>query len=118
VVFLIGIFMAIIAYLVDVAQATVFDWKEGYCSLSPFHNKETCCLLGETEGIGCGAWKYWTDVKTGYALYVFIATAYGVFAVSVTMLTARKLPTIDGEGKSIYMAGYVVGSLSLYATNR
>ncbi|KAF3913517.1 hypothetical protein ABW20_dc0100903 [Dactylellina cionopaga] len=101
--------MAVIAYIVDVAQATVFDWKEGYCATAPFQNRENCCRiqLGDLPETGreCTDWRYWTDVRTGYGLYVAIAAAYGGFAAGVTMLTARRLPTIDGEGKIIYMAG-------------
>ncbi|EPS41765.1 hypothetical protein H072_4278 [Dactylellina haptotyla CBS 200.50] len=75
--FLVGLLMANVAYMVDVAQATVFDWKEGYCSTGPFRSHEVCCSvdLKVTNEQKCGDWKYWTDVRTGYALYVAVATA-------------------------------------------
>ncbi|MCJ1312426.1 hypothetical protein MMC25_006100 [Agyrium rufum] len=40
---LIGILTAIVAFAVDVAVATVSDWKIGYCTTSPFANREFCC---------------------------------------------------------------------------
>ncbi|KAI8936396.1 hypothetical protein NX059_006806 [Plenodomus lindquistii] len=40
---LIGALTACIAFVVDVAVATVSDWKVGYCTNNLFRNREACC---------------------------------------------------------------------------
>lgn len=40
---LIGTLTACVAFLVDVAEATVSDWKLGYCTRNPFLSREACC---------------------------------------------------------------------------
>src|SRR5690349_8507683 len=40
---LIGTLTACVAFLVDMAVATVSDWKTGYCTASPLSSKEMCC---------------------------------------------------------------------------
>jgi hypothetical protein len=37
---LVGFLTAILAYLVDVSEAPVFDWKEGYCSTGFFTSEK------------------------------------------------------------------------------
>jgi len=101
---LIGVFTALVAFIVDIAQASVFDWKEGYCSTSPLSNRENCCR-GKGGENGCDDWKWWTStVARGYPLYIGIAVMYGLFSVGITMTTKRKLPTPDDVGKVMYMA--------------
>jgi chloride channel 3/4/5 len=39
---LVGFFTAVIAYTVDVSEAPVFDWKDGYCSRGFFINEKVC----------------------------------------------------------------------------
>jgi hypothetical protein len=40
---LVGFLTAILAYLVDVSEAPVFDWKEGYCSTGFFTSEKVSC---------------------------------------------------------------------------
>jgi chloride channel 3/4/5 len=46
---LVGFLTAVIAYTVDVSEAPVFDWKDGYCSRGFFINEKVCyistCLI-------------------------------------------------------------------------
>ena len=42
---LVGIITAVIAYIVDVSEAPVFDWKDGYCSQGLFVNEKVSCVL-------------------------------------------------------------------------
>jgi chloride channel 3/4/5 len=37
---IVGFIVATIAYCVDVSEAPVFDWKDGYCSLGFFMNEK------------------------------------------------------------------------------
>lgn len=113
----------------DVAEASVSDWKLGYCSSSPFSNRETCCTdrqpLGVTKanlGEDCDSWHTWTDSYYGaFGIFVGFALAYGLLSSSITMLTKSNLPAAapghgdkhlkpaEGSdqtitGKSIYLA--------------
>ncbi len=118
-------FTAVVAFLVDVAEATISDYKVGFCSSNPFRNKETCCtnkspLLGTLEAVGanCPDWTMWTDnFWGGFGIYVGFAVLFGIIAGAVTMTTKANLPAaIQAEGdhnggdegplvgKSMYMA--------------
>ncbi|KAE9376978.1 hypothetical protein N431DRAFT_368483 [Stipitochalara longipes BDJ] len=123
---LIGLFTAVVAFLVDVAEATISDYKVGFCSSNPFHNREQCCtgkspLFGvlETVGENCSEWKIWSDFFWGgFGIYVGFAVLFGIIAGTVTMTTAANLPAVSQDdvtdhtggdegplvGKSMYMA--------------
>ena len=124
---LIGILTACVAFLVDVAEATVSDYKLGYCSRNPLLNREACCL-GRTplldaqseDVLDCTAFKEWSnDYAPRFAIYVAFALAFGVISSTATMFTKRTLPAaIPGPtdknsnheapqpvaGKTMYMA--------------
>ena len=99
---LIGILTACVAFLVDVAEATVSDWKRGYCTSNPFANRETCCTDRQplfyrptkaNLGAGCDEWHMWTDGwYRAFGIYVGFALAYGLISSSLTMLTKSTLP--------------------------
>jgi chloride channel 3/4/5 len=122
---LIGVCTAVVAFLVDVAEATIADYKFGYCSLNPFRNREACCTnqsptLGILENVteDCPHWKMWTEAFWGgFGIYVGFAVLFGLIAGSVTMTTKTNLPAAsidEGDhtggdeeplvGKSMYMA--------------
>ncbi|KAH7330307.1 chloride channel-like protein 3 [Rhexocercosporidium sp. MPI-PUGE-AT-0058] len=119
---LIGIFTALVAFCVDVAEATISDYKVGYCSTNPFQSRESCCLerspLGSMEEVGeyCAEWKMWSqNYWGGFGIYVGFALLFGIIAGGVTMTTKANLPAVrqDDEdaqagseplGKSMYMA--------------
>ncbi|EMD01197.1 hypothetical protein BAUCODRAFT_29646 [Baudoinia panamericana UAMH 10762] len=129
---LIGTLTACVAFLVDVATATVADWKLGYCSRNPFLNREACCegktplLLrrgspGPELGPDCDGFREWSNsYAPQFAIYVAFALAFGIISSSATMLTKRSLPTASPgagdknqysappqpvvSGKSMYMA--------------
>ncbi|KAI9699146.1 MAG: hypothetical protein M1836_003336 [Candelina mexicana] len=124
---LIGILTACVAFLVDVAEATVSDWKLGYCSSNVFRNRDSCCtdrtpLNVELNPVGesCRQWHTWTfDYGGAFGIYVGFALAFGIISSSLTMLTRSTLPAaapghghqeakVGGEqgvaGKSMYMA--------------
>ncbi|KAI4126068.1 MAG: hypothetical protein LQ338_003956 [Usnochroma carphineum] len=98
---LIGILTACVAFCVDVAEATVSDWKLGYCSTNPFSNREKCCTgrhpLGTTKaslGEGCQEWRMWSeDYWKAFGVFVGFALAFGVISSSFTMLTKSTLPS-------------------------
>lgn len=112
---LIGALTALVAFCVDVAVATVADWKEGYCSPRPWVDRRGCCAGVDGEGV-CEAWRPWVGQYAGsYGTYVGFALLFGWFAGLVTLTTRTNLPTVDdGEdegqhtqtatGKTMYMA--------------
>ncbi|KAK0841835.1 hypothetical protein LTS02_016697 [Friedmanniomyces endolithicus] len=136
---IIGTLTACVAFLVDVAegtdehlltaiQATISDYKLGYCTKNPLLNREACCegktpLLGVTSELGadCKAFHEWSDsYAPRFAIYVAFAMAFGIISSSATMMTKRSLPAASpgtgdknqfggppqpvASGKSMYMA--------------
>lgn len=123
---MIGILTATVAFLVDIAEATVSDYKHGFCSTNLRLNREACCALKSPladvmEGFGedCKAWKAWSHgYWSSFAIYVGFAVLFGIIAGSVTLTTKANLPTADEDddedrvgggqgrttGKSMYMA--------------
>lgn len=124
---LIGALTACVAFLVDIAVATVSDWKLGYCAKNPLMTREACCFdrtpLSQTSNEGsCAEFVEWSpNYWSSFGIYVGFALAFGIISSSVTMLTKRNLPAVTREptveetpssgpsenptaGKSMYMA--------------
>ena len=130
---MIGFLTAVVAYLVHVAQATVFDWKSGtipkrgheliigYCAGRWWLPQSSCCRHESSPNItisedSCPSWHPWSPTAplafnpNAYIIYVTIALAWGVISASLTLLTYRALPTPDSDDdpsppKALYMAG-------------
>ncbi|KAF2704537.1 hypothetical protein K504DRAFT_449533 [Pleomassaria siparia CBS 279.74] len=106
---IIGTLTACVAFFVDVAVATVSDWKLGYCKSNPLLSREACCsgkmplLVARLESAGqCEGFQLWTENYAGsFAIYVAMALAFGVISCSATMLTRSYLPGVasDTNGK-------------------
>ncbi|KAI9728685.1 MAG: hypothetical protein M1828_002791 [Chrysothrix sp. TS-e1954] len=88
-----------VAFLVDVAEATLSDWKIGYCIKNPLLNREACCnnktplfhLAGAGEN--CDDFHIWSERYWGsYSIYVAFALCFGIVSASVTLFTKRALP--------------------------
>ncbi|KAL1792087.1 hypothetical protein ACET3X_009838 [Alternaria dauci] len=112
----IGILTACIAFVVDIAVATVSDWKVGYCPGHPFRNREACCtprkaessLLHPNQVEECGMWQEWTgDYASGFAIYVAMALVFGILSSGATMLTKTTLPSAsDTPGSTTKSNGH------------
>ncbi|KAK0355604.1 hypothetical protein LTR59_008246 [Friedmanniomyces endolithicus] len=109
-------------------EATISDYKLGYCTKNPLLNREACCegktpLLGATSELGadCKAFHEWSNsFAPSFAIYVAFAMLFGIIASSATMMTKRSLPAASpgtgdknqfggppqpvASGKSMYMA--------------
>jgi chloride channel 3/4/5 len=108
-----------VAYLVDIAAATVSDWKLGHCTTNPFLTREACCSSplssdGEPQ-TSCAEFIPWRQGYTAeFGVYVAFALVFGIVSAGVTMLTKTALPSAgsnpDSEdekqevGKTMYMA--------------
>ena len=112
---IIGIITAIVAFGVDVAEATVSDWKTGYCRNQPFSNRETCCTnrhpLSTFADLNedCDEWHVWADNGwKAFGIYVGFAVAFGIISSSLTMLTKKSLPSASpglGDKHEAHMPG-------------
>ena len=80
----IGCVTAGIAYLVDVSESALFDWKTGYCTTTWYYGKRSCCS-GATK---CDDWIRWsTRLMPGSEdneLFDFAAFIFWVILLSVT----------------------------------
>lgn len=125
---MIGVFTAIVAFLVDVSEATINDYKVGYCSTNALYTREACCtarvpgfnLTEEPIGENCRAWTSWSpNYWGGFVIYVGFALVFGIVSGAVTMTTRANLPAASQEevdehtgggqgtllkGKTMYMA--------------
>jgi len=115
-----------VAFIVDIVEATLADYKTGYCSSDLRRNRESCCtkktpFLGALEDIGedCVEWKMWSNSYwASYGIYIAFAVLFGIIAGAVTMTTKANLPAAEVDknsdesegdevklvGKSMYMA--------------
>lgn len=104
---LIGTLTACVAFLVDIAVATISDWKTGYCRTNAFASKEFCCskskapfnTLSDTVET-CPEWRNWSNnYWHGFGIYVGFALLFGIISGTVTLTTKRALPaTAPGSG--------------------
>ncbi|KAF2686510.1 chloride channel-like protein 3 [Lentithecium fluviatile CBS 122367] len=125
---IIGTLTACVAFVVDVAVATVSDLKLGYCTKNPLLSREACCndrtpLLSARSELAdqCEHFQAWaTNYAASFTIYVSMALLFGIASSSATMLTKSALPTASSEqpskgpsndepkppaaGKSMYMA--------------
>jgi chloride channel 3/4/5 len=127
---MIGVFTAVVAFLVDVTEAVIADYKIGYCSSNLFADRESCCtskspLLGTLAEVGedCTKWVNWSNnYWAAFGIYVGSAVLYGIVAGAVTLTTKASMPAVNNDdkpnsspdgsgreqrplvGKSIYMA--------------
>jgi H+/Cl- antiporter ClcA len=108
---IIGALTAVVAFSVDVAVATVADWKTGYCSTNMWQSRENCCRehadrlslsefhvfagSGSAEPV-CNEWNAWSDnYARSFTVYVALALVFGTISSSATMLTRSQLPSAE-----------------------
>jgi hypothetical protein len=101
-----------VAFLVDVAEETISDYKVGFCASNPFRNRETCCtnklpLFSTLEAVDedCSDWEMWSETFWGgFGIYVGFAILFGIVAGSVTMTTKSDLPAASqDDGKPLWV---------------
>lgn len=105
-VFIIGCITAGFAYLIDTTEATIFDYKSGYCSTSWWHSKRQCCNGASI----CDDWARWSAIgmKDGrreiwaeYGAFVLWSVALALLGCFFTLQTktivssAISLSTLD-----------------------
>ncbi|KAH6627701.1 chloride channel [Chaetomium tenue] len=79
---LVGFIVAVLAYVVNVSEATVFDLKDGYCVRGWLVNEKKCCPHGP-----CTDWRDWGEVLQGFP-FGERWTEYGVYIIAVITLAS------------------------------
>lgn len=95
---LIGILTACVAYLVNITETTLFDWKQGYCTQGWYKNKKSCC-----DGASlCEAWVHWSRVlrsdcldkaNTQFAAFVLSVVVLSMASCVLTLATKTVIPS-------------------------
>lgn len=102
----IGCLTAAVAYVIDVVEHSVFDFKTGYCATKWYYSKKQCCSGASI----CEDWNRWSILSTGrheqtkyvdYAVFNFWVILLSLAACLVTLQTktsissAISLSTLD-----------------------
>ncbi|KAH7002001.1 chloride channel [Ilyonectria destructans] len=91
-----GCIVALMAYTVDVAEASVFDFKDGYCTRAWYLNGRTCCPDGD-----CEDWRTWSSALnhpfgekwTGFIIYMICVVTLALLACWITLQTMTIVPS-------------------------
>ncbi|KAF2448697.1 hypothetical protein P171DRAFT_218030 [Karstenula rhodostoma CBS 690.94] len=78
---IIGVLTALVAYFVNMAESTLYDWKEGYCTKRWYKSRKFCC-----DGASiCEDWLHWSRVIGSDRLDT-VTTQFAAFVVGVIVL--------------------------------
>ena len=97
---LVGISTGILAFLIDITEATISDYKFGYCSTNLLYSRESCCRVDGKEIIGdaCTAFKKWGSSYGGkFGPYLAVALIVAVLSSTITMLSKTSLPSASRD---------------------
>lgn len=98
---LMGLLTACVAFLVDISEATISDWKFGYCQRNLLLSRETCCQQSNPSfpvaaaGVraSCADFREWSSNSwSSFAVYGGLALLFATISSSLTMLTRATLP--------------------------
>ncbi|KAI0481000.1 voltage-gated chloride channel-like protein [Xylariaceae sp. FL0804] len=93
----VGFLVAVVAYCVDVAETTIFDYKDGYCAKSWWLREKRCCPHGP-----CTDWRSWSEVLGGhpfgeswteFIVYLIAVVLLSVLACLLTLGTKTVVPS-------------------------
>ena len=95
---IIGCITACVAFFVNIAETSIFDYKKGYCKTGWYLSKSKCCDW-QTD---CPSWQTWGE-RTGttgmdrkwidFLAYVFFVVVFSVGACFLTLLTKTEIPS-------------------------
>ncbi|KAK4146332.1 chloride channel [Dichotomopilus funicola] len=94
---LVGFIVAVLAYVVNVSEATVFDFKDGYCERGWLISEKKCCPHGP-----CTDWRDWGEVLQGYpfgerwtefAVYIIAVITLSVLSCLLSLTTKTVVPS-------------------------
>ncbi|KAK1750734.1 chloride channel [Echria macrotheca] len=93
----VGFIVAVLAYCVNVTEATAFDYKDGYCARHWYLSEKRCCPHGP-----CTDWRDWGEVLNGipfgqkwtdYAAYICGVIALASLSCLLTLTTKTVVPS-------------------------
>ncbi|KAL2064176.1 hypothetical protein VTL71DRAFT_4670 [Oculimacula yallundae] len=94
----VGFLTAVIAYVVDVSEAPVFDWKDGYCSSGFLISEKHCC----PDGDRCPAWESWSNFVqipgvseqfVEFGIFVCLVVTFSTLSCLLTLTTKTIVPS-------------------------
>ncbi|KAK0623245.1 chloride channel [Immersiella caudata] len=94
---LVGFVVAVLAYAVNISEATAFDFKDGYCAKHWFLSEKKCCTNGP-----CTDWREWGEVLNGfpfgqkwteYVIYVAAVIILASLSCLLTLTTKTVVPS-------------------------
>ncbi|KAI0443422.1 chloride channel [Xylaria telfairii] len=94
---IVGILVAMLAYCINVAETTIFDFKDGYCTRAWYLREKLCCPHGL-----CTDWRSWSEVLGGrpfggkwtqFTIYVLAVVSLSVMACLLTLTTKTIVPS-------------------------
>ncbi|KAI0435159.1 chloride channel [Xylaria sp. FL1042] len=93
----VGVLVALLAYCVNVAETTIFDYKDGYCARAWYLREKRCCPHGL-----CTDWRSWSEVLGGhpfgdkwteFVIYVLAVVGLSILACLLTLTTKTIVPS-------------------------
>ncbi|KAI1082222.1 chloride channel [Whalleya microplaca] len=93
----VGFLVAVVAYCVDVAETTIFDYKDGYCARAWYLREKRCCPHGP-----CTDWRSWSEILGGhpfgntwtdFGIYLIAVIVLSVIACLLTLTTKTVVPS-------------------------
>ncbi|KAK1524937.1 voltage gated chloride channel, partial [Colletotrichum abscissum] len=93
-----GFIIALVAYVVNLSEATVFDYKYGYCARGWYISERNCC---PKQG-PCEDWQTWSevlrfwpfgDVGTEFTIYLVGCVSLAGIACAMTLTTKTVVPS-------------------------
>jgi chloride channel 3/4/5 len=95
---LVGCVTAVIAFWVNVSEAPIFDFKEGYCSIAWYMSEKSCCPTGDR----CDAWRTWSEVVKvpdvgkhwiDFLFYICLMILLAAMSCLLTLTTKTVVPS-------------------------
>jgi chloride channel 3/4/5 len=94
----IGSITALAAYLVNVTEGVLFDFKTGYCTSAWYFSKKKCCSGASL----CEEWNRWSEVITSdhvdevwidFGAFVLAVLSFALLSFALTRLTKTVIPS-------------------------
>ncbi|KKY22895.1 putative chloride channel protein 3 [Diplodia seriata] len=95
---IIGVLTALVAFVVNTSERTLFDYKHGYCSVRWYYSQKQCCTGAST----CDQWKTWSnvilnervdDIWIEYSVFILFAVGLALLSCLLTLTTKTVIPS-------------------------
>lgn len=95
---IIGVLTALVAYLVNITENTLYDWKQGYCTEGWYKSKKNCCSGASI----CDEWLHWSralrsdrvdSTTTQFLAFVIGVVVLSMAACFLTLMTKTVVPS-------------------------